>query len=246
MPRIIASVEARMGSSRLPGKMLMDVAGRPAIGRLTDRLRRAESLDGIVLATTDAAADDALADWADEEGIPCYRGSEEDVLSRVVEAQRSQKSDIVVEVTGDCTLIDPDLIDLGVDTYLANSADVVTNVNRLSFPMGMDIQVFSLSLLETVEAEIVDPVVREHVSIHFYRNPDKYRLHHILAPRPWRRPDLRLQLDYREDLEFITEVYRRLEPDFGDRFGIAEIIALLRRTPSLETINKHCRETVVP
>ena len=190
MSRVVASIEARMGSSRLPGKMLMDVAGRPALSRLLARLRRARTVDEIVLATTDAPADDALAEWAAGEGVACYRGSEDDVLNRVVSAHRHLKSDIVVEVTGDCTLIDPDIIDLGVETYAANSADVVTNVDQLSFPMGLDIQVFGLPLLEAVEAEISDPAVREHVSLYFYRNPEKYRIIHVLAPIPWRRPDL--------------------------------------------------------
>src|SRR5262245_34648474 len=101
VPRIIASIEARMSSSRLPGKVLADVAGAPALTRLLRRLRRCRRLDGIVLATTVAPADDMLERWAAEHGVPCFRGSEEDVLLRVVEAQRSQRSEVVVEVTGD-------------------------------------------------------------------------------------------------------------------------------------------------
>jgi spore coat polysaccharide biosynthesis protein SpsF (cytidylyltransferase family) len=116
-----------MGSSRLPGKVLMPVAGRPALDRLVERLRAVPQLDDIVLATTTAPADDALADWAAAYGLACHRGSEDDVLQRVVEAQRSVDGEIVVEVTGDCTLICPDVIALGIETFLANDCDVVSN-----------------------------------------------------------------------------------------------------------------------
>src|SRR6266851_10076426 len=133
-PRIVASIEARMRSSRLPGKVLADINGVPALTRLVRRLRRCHLLDDVVLATTVNTADGALVEWAEANGVAAYRGSEEDVLARVVEAHRQMGSDVVVEVTGDCTLLDPEIIDLGVATYLANRCDVVTNVRNPSFP----------------------------------------------------------------------------------------------------------------
>ena len=117
-----------MSSSRLPGKVLMDLRGRPALGRLLDRLRLCRQLDDIVLATTTAPADDALAQWAEGEGLQYHRGSEEDVLARVVEAHRMMGSDVIAEVTGDCPLLDPRIIDTAIGVFLANSCDVVTNV----------------------------------------------------------------------------------------------------------------------
>lgn len=231
-----------MGSSRLPGKALAEVRGKPALTRLVDRLSRSRYLDGIVLATSTAAADDALEAWARDYGVPCHRGSEDDVLRRVVEAQRQLASEIVVEVTGDCILIDPDVIDLGIRTFLDNECDVVCNVRKPSWPMGADVQVFRLSDLEWVESQVHDPAVREHVSLYFYEHPERYRILHLPAPRRWEAPDYRFQLDYPEDLRFINEVYRRLEPDYGDAFGIAEIMDLLRREPSLVEMNRHCEE----
>ncbi len=242
MPRIIASIEARMGSSRFPGKVLSDVNGQPALTRLVRRLRRARRLDGIVLATTVSRRDDALEQWAAAEGVAVHRGSEEDVLQRVVDAQRSQRSDVVVEITGDCILLDAELIDLGVATFLENDCDVVANVRKLSFPMGMDFQVFRWSALDEVARTIRDPAVREHVSLHFYEHPEQYRILHVFAPARWHAPDYRFQLDYPEDHRFINEVYRRLEPEYGDAFGIEEIMALLRKEPSLVEINRHCVE----
>src|SRR3954447_3652730 len=140
--RVVASIEARMGSSRLPGKVLADIRGVPALTRLVRRLRRATKLDGIVLATSTSPADDALEKWAAAEDVAIYRGSEDDVLHRVVHAQKSQRSDIIVEVTGDCTLTDPELIDMGIETFFANDCDVACNVIVPSYPMGTAVQVF--------------------------------------------------------------------------------------------------------
>jgi spore coat polysaccharide biosynthesis protein SpsF len=240
-PRIIASVEARMGSSRLPGKVLADVCGKPSLLRLMDRLKRATTLDGIVIATTRHAADDALNDLALAAGVACFRGSEDDVLNRVVNAHRAMESDLVVEVTGDCTLIDPEIIDLGVNTFLANEADVVANVVQLSFPMGIDVQVFRLADLIEVEATVSDPAVREHVSLYFYEHPERYRILHLLAPKRYHAPDQRLQLDYPEDLQLIREIHRRLAPRYGEAFGTPEILELLAADPKLAEINRHCR-----
>lgn len=240
--RIVASIEARMGSSRLPGKALIDIGGVPALTRLLRRLRACRRLHDIVLATTTSPADDALVDWARANGLAFYRGSEDDVLLRVVEAQRQMNSDLVVEVTGDCPLLDPQVIDLGVDTFVANLCDVVTNARLPSYPQGADVQVFRLADLEQVARTIDDPAVREHVSLYFYENPDLYRIIHLIAPRSWEDPGQRYQLDYEDDLRFIREVYRRLEPLHGDAFGIPEIAALLRAEPALRAINANCVE----
>lgn len=242
MPRIIASIEARMGSSRLPGKVLADVCGRPALSRLLDRLRACTRLDGIILATSTAAADDALADWAARENVPCYRGSEDDVLNRVVRAQQQMRADLVVEVTGDSILTDPVVLDWGVASFLANPCDIVTNVKVPSFPMGVDVQVYPLALLEQVEETVDDPAVREHVTLHFYEHPEAYRTFHLLAPSPWEAPTYRFQLDYPEDLAFIRAIYERLEPSHGPVFGLREIMPLLRREPELLELNIHCEE----
>lgn len=231
-----------MGSSRLPGKVLMDVCGRPALTRLLRRLERSELLDGVVLATSTARADDALQEWAEAEQVACHRGSEDDVLRRVVEAHRSMRSDVVVEVTGDCTLLDPELVDMGIRTFLGNECDVVHNVRDQSFPMGMDIQVFRFRDLEEVERTVGDPAVREHVSLYFYEHPERYRALQLFAPARWHAPDYRFQLDYPEDLQFIREIYARLAPRHGDAFGIEEIMTLLRAEPTLVEINRHCEE----
>jgi spore coat polysaccharide biosynthesis protein SpsF len=234
-----------MGSSRLPGKALADICGVPALGRLVRRLRTCRSVDGIVLATSTAPGDDVLEKWARANDVAVFRGSEDDVLARVVGAQRAAGSDIVAEVTGDCPLLDPSVIDLGVETFFVNDCHVVTNARVPSYPQGADVQVYRLSDLAQVADSIVDPAVREHVSLYFYENPDKYRIIHLVAPRDCYDPKRRLQLDYPEDLEFIRAVYAKLEPEYGDAFGVREILALLDREPALCTLNAHCMEKPV-
>lgn len=243
--RIVASIEARMNSSRFPGKILTDVCGRPALSRLIDRLKRSKYLDDIVLATTVNGKDDVLTEWSEREKIPVYRGSEDDVLQRVVDAHRMMQTDIIVEITGDCILTDPDVIDLGIETFLANDCDVVTNCRYPSYPMGIDVQVFRYKDLAWVANNISDPAVREHVSLYFYEHPEQYKLIHLVAPKQWQGPSHRFQLDYHEDLQLITEIYRNLEPLYGDSFGINEIMQLVETKTNLLKINQHCIEKAV-
>lgn len=239
--RVVASIEARMTSSRLPGKVLADIRDVPALTRLLRRLRACATLDDVVLATTTNPADDVLEQWAKEQGVLCYRGSEDDVLLRVVEAQRAARGDVVVEITGDCIFSDPEIIDMGVLTFLANDCDMVTNCEKHSFPPGMYVQVFRLSALEKVERENKDPAVREHVSLDFYEHPEKYRIIHLMAPPRWNLPaDCRIYLDYPEDVQFLNALCERLEPIYGERFGAQEVVDLLTREPELMEINRHC------
>lgn len=240
--RVVASIEARMGASRLPGKMLADLEGRPAIARVVERLGRAGSVDDMVLATTTNPADDALARWAAGEGLAVFRGSEDDVLGRVVGAHRRMDSDLVVEMTGDCVLTDPEVVDLAVDTFLANDVDVVTTTQKPSFPVGIDAQVFRADALAEVAATVQDPAVREHVSLHFYEHPERYRVLHLQAPPRWRDPTLRLVLDYPEDLKLLREIYAQLLPRRGPGFGLDEVMALVRAHPALRDINAHRTE----
>lgn len=241
--RVVASIEARMGSSRLPGKVLMDLNGKPVLQRLIERLRLCSSLDDIIVATSTAPGDDVLAQWCHNYGVQVFRGSEDDVLCRVVEAHKSVATDIVVEITGDCPLTDPDVIDLGVETFFSHDVDVITNCgDHLTWPMGQYVQVFPLKLLDEVSSTIDDPVVHEHVSLYFYEHPERYRIIELIAPKRWQEPTWRWQLDYPEDLIFQKEVYSRLEPLFGEGFGTPEIISLLRQEPHLVDINIHCEE----
>lgn len=231
-----------MGSSRLPGKVLADVCGVPALTRLLHRLQRCRRVNDIVLATSKALGDEPLERWASASGVAVFRGSETDVLGRVVAAQRSMSSDVVVEVTGDCPLLDPEVVDLGIETFFANDCDVVTNTRIPSYPQGADVQVYRLDDLDKVSQTVLDPAVREHVSLYFYEHPQQYRIVHLIAPASLQAPDQRLLMDYQEDLSFIRQVYARLEPQHGPVFGIGHVLALLEREPALREVNAHCVE----
>ncbi len=245
MSRVVASIEARMQSSRLPGKVLADICGVPALTRLVRRLRRAHTLDDIVLATSTDRSDDTLAAWADAEDVRVHRGSEDDVLARVVGAHEMMRSDVIVEICGDCPLIDPEVIDMAVETFRLNDVDVVSNTAKLTFPQGADAQVFRTCDLAEIARTVSDAAVREHVSLYFYERPDRYRILHLAAPPRWTRPSQRLQIDYPEDLAFVRAVYGELGASHGDAFGLDEIIALIDRSPGIAAINAHCMEKAV-
>jgi len=237
----VATVEARVSSSRLPGKVLMPLAGKPALAHLIERLLQARTVDEVVLATTVNPADNALEDLARRLGVGLYRGSEEDVLDRVLQAAGSVRADTIVEVTGDCPLLCPEVIDQAVNLYKSGAGDVVSNTWRPSYPQGVDAQVFSRRLLEEASRMTRDVAHREHVSLYFYENPDRYRIHVFEAPPEFRAPDLRFQLDYAEDLQFIRAVYAELYPS-NPRFGLRDILDVLGRRPELKLINAHCVE----
>ncbi|WP_300302038.1 glycosyltransferase family protein [Ferrovibrio sp.] len=244
-PRIIASIEARMSSSRLPGKMMLDIGGIPVLGLLIERLRLVSRITDIVVATSNNPADDPLAEYAARINAAVFRGDETDVLNRVVAAQAHMASDIVVEICGDCPLIDPDVVDAAISRFLDGTADVVTTTQPQSYPQGMDVQVFSLSDLKWVEENITDPAVREHVSLYFYEHPDRYQIVSLAAPSGQARPDLRLQLDYAEDFALIQAVYGNLSGKQGNRFKLDEILAFLDANPEIARINAHCEERAV-
>lgn len=234
---IVASIEARLGSKRLPRKVLADIAGTPALTRLLRRLRRAKSVDAIVLATPD----EELAEWARGENLPVFVGSEDDVLGRVVEAHRMMGTDIVVEICGDSPFVDPEVVDMAVLAFQMNDADVVTDTRKRAFPQGVGVQVFRRERLEQIEHVATEPRHREHVSLFFYEAwPSLYRIIHLVPPPRWHRPDVRLLLDYPEDLEFARAVYGHFAPWFGDDFGLDHILLLLRQKPELLEINR-CR-----
>lgn len=229
---IVASIQARLGSTRLPRKALADIAGVPALARLIRRLKRAKSLDAIVLATPDAE----LADLAKAEGIPFFIGSENDVLGRLVGAHRQMGTDVVVQCWGDSPFVDPEVVDMAVLTFQMNDADVVTDTRKKAFPQGVGVSVFSRAKLEEIDLLAQPPMYREHAGLFFYDR--HYRVTHLAPPPRWHRPDVRLLLDYPEDLEFIRAVYAGITAWGLEDFGLDHILAQLDADPTLLEINR--------
>jgi spore coat polysaccharide biosynthesis protein SpsF len=231
-----AIIEARFSSSRLPGKVLMPILGEPMLARMIERLRRARTIDEIVVATTDSPADDAVAAMADDLGVAVFRGSEDDVLDRVVGAARANDVDIIVEVTGDCPLIEPALVDKVVSDFHIGGADFVSNILPLTTPRGTDVRVFRTDDLAEINERSTDPADHEHVSLHFWEHPERYTARNVATELPLEYANLRLTVDTPEDLEFVRGVYEELYPVKPD-FSLADILQLTARRPDLAAIN---------
>lgn len=238
--KIVATIEARMTSSRLPGKVLLPADGIPMLAHLVTRLKSVPSLDAIVLATTVNPQDDVLADFAAAQGISCFRGSEEDVMARVIGAAASADADIVVEITGDCPIIDPQVIEQTVRLFLHNPCDYASNVEVRSYPVGMDTQVFRLDTLKKSFAMTDAPLDREHVTRHIRQNPRLFRQLHLVAPHGVDWPELGLTLDERADYELLRKIIEYFAPD--RLFGCGEVVRLLTEVhPEWVELNKAVR-----
>ncbi len=235
--KIVATIEARMRSTRLPGKVLMPVLGRPLLELMVERIRRSEWIDEIVIATTHDASCDPIEALAQQIGVSVFRGSEDDVLGRVLGAAQSAQADLIVELTGDCPLLDPGLIDRVITTYLAGDADYCSNRLLRTHPIGMDIQVFPTAVLKQVAGLTSDPRDREHVSIYIYEHPERFRLLNFAESLPPSAPGLRLTLDTPLDYELIQTVFGRLYPR-NPHFGLPEMLELFAQEPALAAINE--------
>ena len=208
--KICAIIQARQTSSRLPGKALIDIAGKPALQRVIERLRASKMLDDVIVATTTNEADDVIISLCEQLNCKYYRGSENDVLSRVLEAARAFDVDVIVEITADCLLVDWNIVDNLVKMYFDNKVDYCSNVIERTFPRGFDCQVFSTEVLEKVNSEVDNNLDREHVSTWIYLNKKSsinYTCLNLSAPAGQNRPDIEVTLDTPEDLELISWLY---------------------------------------
>ncbi|OGH61729.1 MAG: hypothetical protein A3G34_14095 [Candidatus Lindowbacteria bacterium RIFCSPLOWO2_12_FULL_62_27] len=228
---LVALVQARMGSHRRPGKVLADIAGRPMLWHVLHRLRNARRPDRIVVATSTAQQDDAIVRLCEEARIETFRGSEHDVLDRYYRAALACKADGVVRITADCPLVDPGVVDQVVSVFQAAKYDYVSNTIHRTFPVGLDVEVFSFAALARAwkEAEAEDQ--REHVTPYFRAAGD-----FVLSNVEWTGgpglQDLRWTVDYEADLAYVREIYRELY-DGGAVFLFSDILNLIRRRPDL-------------
>jgi spore coat polysaccharide biosynthesis protein SpsF len=235
--KIVATIEARMTSSRLPGKVLMTVLGKPMLHYLVMRLHAVKSIDEIVLATTINDADDPLVEFAEKEKISIFRGDEDDVLGRVIGAAESVSADVVVQITGDCPIIDPDIIEQTIQMFKANDISYVSNGIIRSYPDGMDTQVFTLESLKKSALMTNDPLDREHVSLHMSNHPELFPILHLIAPPSLYWPELGLTLDEISDYELIKKIIECFEPN-NLLFSCREVVQLLQQRPDWVAINQ--------
>lgn len=244
MTKTAAIIEARMTSSRLPGKVLMTAVGKPMLEHMVERVRRAASLDEVIIATTTNVEDNPIVDLAASLGVGCYRGSEHNVLSRVLETAQQHGVDVIVELPGDCPLIDPAYIDLCVARYREADVDYASCALSNTFPVGTEAQVFSTQVLADVAHRTSEPDDLEHVSLYIYRNPDIYSLLPVSAPEAVARPEVHLTLDEKADYALIREVFETLYPN-EPAFGLDQILDFLDRHPKVRDGNTHIGRKVV-
>ncbi len=254
-PQVVAIIQARMASSRLPGKVLLDISGRPMLARVAERTSRASRVDQVLVATTTDSSDDPVASYCGSHHLPWSRGSQFDVLDRYYQAARQCRADVVVRITADCPAIDSALIDAAVDALTSSAAprfDLVAN--RLpppfhrTFPIGLDVEVCTFAALERAWSEGQEPQHREHVMPFLYEGvrlaPLSPELSAGTSPRGFQvgllnhEPDLgsyRWTVDTPEDLEFMRQVYARF--DGRDDFTWTDLLRLVEREPGLTAIN---------
>jgi glutamate-1-semialdehyde 2,1-aminomutase len=230
----VAVLQARFSSSRLPGKVLLPLQGRPMLARQLERLRRSRRVDALVVATSDRPDDDELAALCAEEGVACFRGSLDDVLDRFYRAADQYKPAAVVRLTGDCPLADPAVIDACIDFFRAGGYDYASNSVEPTFPDGLDVEVMRFDCLERAWREAAVPSEREHVTPFIHTRPDRFRIGSFRNKRDL--SSMRWTVDEPDDLEFVRAVYAALYPE-NSAFATGDVLALLERRPELAAIN---------
>jgi spore coat polysaccharide biosynthesis protein SpsF len=235
MSHVVAIVQARMGSSRLPGKVLMDLAGETMLARVIQRLRIARSLDEIVVATSTHDGDDAVVREAGRHGVGVYRGSERDVLERYVGAARAFRAGVVVRVTADCPLLDPWVVDRVV-TALANDVDYASNTHFRSYPRGLDVEALHRDTLERIDRLGTSAAAREHVTAFVVEQRALFRVAQVRAARD--ASDLRWTVDTPEDLEMVRSLYAGLDLASEVR-PYEQLVDFVETRPDLARINAH-------
>ena len=235
--KTVAIIQAHMGSSRLPGKVLRDIAGQSMLERVVRRTQRCQEIDAVVIATSTLHIDESIVVAGREMGVGVFRGSESDVLDRFMQATRSCAADVCVRITSDCPLIDPEVSDSIIRRFKQANPPVDYASNKIpqSFPRGLDTEVFTPDALERAWQLATRSYERAHVTIYMYEHPEQFKLLGVTSDVD--RADWRWTVDTIEDLEFVRQVYTRL--DANPHFTWRDVVALLEREPELRDINRH-------
>jgi spore coat polysaccharide biosynthesis protein SpsF len=234
--KTIAILQARMGSSRLPGKSLQDLAGRPLLAHVIARARAIDGIDRVVVATTTDPRDEAIEALAQAEGVAAFRGSEDDVLDRFYGAAKTHGGDVIMRLTADCPVLDPRVSGMVLKRFMQGDVDYAGIGSPPTYPDGLDTEVFSIVALERAWREATLPSEREHVTPYIWKHPDEFRLVNLTHD-----PDLsahRWTVDTAEDLAFVRAVYGHLYDPNAAPFGMDAVLALLAREPRLRDMNR--------
>ena len=241
---IVAVIAGRMNSSRMYGKTMALLCRIPSLEHIIKRLQFCKLIDEIVVATTESVHDDPIRECAQKLNIQSFSGSEEDVLDRTVKAAKYAASDQVVIINGDSPIIDPEVVDYVINIYLNARPDYASNTWCESWPVGTEVEICHLSILDYINTNSDDPAHHEHVTLGIHQNRNKYKLIDIIAPEHQRWPELRLTLDTREDYQLISLIYDALYPG-NPMFGIDEIINFVKKNPHIIKINQSIKQKEV-
>jgi spore coat polysaccharide biosynthesis protein SpsF len=240
--KIIASIQARLGSSRLPGKVLKKINGKPMLYWHVERIRKARLIDDVIIATTVNPADDEIVEFCNEYDISYFRGSEDDVLDRVASMVEKNKIDIHVELFGDSPLTDPHIIDEYVGYLLKHydSLDFVSNSIETTYPPGQEVLVYKGEVLIDANKRVLktDPL-REHVSIHIYKHPDLYRVKNLPAPTYYNFPDVFMEVDTPEDFVVVETIINHFHNNGQSHFSLSQILDFLNKNLELTQVNQN-------
>lgn len=238
---VLAIIQARTGSTRLPGKVLQDIGGQTMLARVVGRVQQATTVSQTVVATSTKTGDDPIEKVCSSLGIAVFRGSEQDVLDRFYQAAVAFGAQVVIRITADCPLIDPGLIDNVVTAFLAAQPDYASNILERRYPRGLDTEVMAMAALSRAWREAKEPYQRVHVTPYFYQNPQLFRL--LSVPNEADLSHYRWTVDTPDDLEFVRLVYGR----FANRHNISwqEVVTLLQQEPALAALNQHIQQKVL-
>jgi spore coat polysaccharide biosynthesis protein SpsF len=236
--RVVTIIQARMGSTRLPGKVLMDVAGQAMLQRVIERAARIDGVAEVVVATSTAQPDEAIVSACREWGIRCVRGSEDDVLSRYRLAAEEASAEAVVRVTSDCPLLDPEVSGQVVRRFVEERPDYASNIEERTWPRGLDTEVFTAEALKNADRQADQPYQREHVTPYIEEQTDRFRILPVTGGED--HSEHRWTVDTPEDLRFVREVYDELGGD--GLFSWTDVLELVQRRPELREINRHVRQ----
>ena len=235
---IIAIVQGRMGSSRLPGKVMMDIVGKPLLWHIVNRLKYSKLIDKTVVATGDGRENDIIEDMCKEYDYTCYRGSEDDLTDRFYQVSKLFNAGVIVRITADCPLVEPGIVDKVINFLLENidNYDYVSNCRpQPTFPHGLDVEVFRYSLLERLWKEIKDPFLREWFTTVIFENPEKYKI--FCIKNDVDLSHLRLTVDYKEDLALVRYIFKNLYTE-NACFFLKDILDLYSQDQDMFNINQ--------
>jgi len=242
--KVVASIQVRFGSSRLPGKVLKKICGKPMLLLMLERLSKCELLDEIIIATTHNKNDDPIFELVKKHGYKVFRGSEFNCLDRHYQAVKNSGAEFICKITSDCPLIDPKIIDKVIRYFLENKNrfDYVSNVHPTTYPDGLDVEMFSMTSLEKTWKEAKSKEEKEHTTTYMWKNPSIFRIGSIVMPKGENLfKKERWTVDYHEDFEFVKAIYENLYDD-GKIFLMDEILGFLMKRKDIKKINHHLVE----